>query len=145
MELREVNPAAVSSQARKTGRTGQEFGPRDISSITGDKNLAEKEKLEILAKEFESIFMSQMIRSMRDTVQKSGLFDGGPAEEMFTDMLDEEMARNMAFSQTSGLSSALVAQLSGMTGAVGGEEKANEDGDRPYGQNKPTADEVKGR
>ena len=104
---------------------------RSVYSITGAKDKSEKEKLEILAREFESIFVHQMIKSMRSTVEKSELTGGGPGEEMFTDMLDEEMARQIAFAQRDGLSSALVAQLTSMmdgkesgAGAKQGEDQA---------------------
>lgn len=93
---------------------GGAIGEQSILSLTGDKHKTGKEKLEILAKEFEAIFINQMLKTMRSTINKSGLIDGGSAEEIFTSMQDEEMARQMAFSQQNGLSTALVEQLSSM-------------------------------
>ncbi len=87
---------------------------QSLLSLTGDKMRTDEEKLEILAREFESIFINQMLKTMRSTIDKSGLIDGGSAEELFIGMQDEELARQMAFSQNSGLSAALVEQLSGM-------------------------------
>jgi len=87
------------------------FAGKPLLSLTGDKSSSEKEKLTILAKEFESIFMNQMLKTMRATISKSGLIDGGRGEEIFTEMLDEEMSRQMAFSQKDGLSASLVEQL----------------------------------
>lgn len=89
---------------------------RSILSLTGDTTKTDKEKLSILAREFESIFTNQMLKTMRSTISKNDLINGGPAEEMFTSMLDEEMAREMAFSQNSGLSKALEEQLWAMIG-----------------------------
>lgn len=102
------------------------LGLKELESLSGDRSLSEKQKLEILAKEFESILFHQMIRSMRSTVEKSGLIKESSGEKIFTDMLDEKMAREMAFSQHDGLSSALVAQL---LPALSG--KAAEDPARP--------------
>ncbi|MBI4666866.1 MAG: rod-binding protein [Nitrospinae bacterium] len=87
------------------------FGGRQVLSLSGDKKLSEKEKLTTLAKEFESVFMGQMLKAMRSTVQKSGFIDGGRGEEVYSSLLDDELARNMAYSRTSGLSEALVQQL----------------------------------
>jgi flagellar protein FlgJ len=94
-----------------SGANGQ-----SILSLTGDTTKTDKEKLSILAREFESIFTNQMLKTMRSTISKNDLINGGPAEEMFTSMLDEEMAREMAFSQNSGLSKALEEQLWTMIG-----------------------------
>ncbi|HEB71389.1 MAG TPA: hypothetical protein ENI77_02065 [Nitrospirae bacterium] len=109
----------IAMKAPQAGSSGQ-----SILSLTGDKSKTDKEKLGILAREFESIFINQMLKTMRSSVDKSGFIDGGPAEEMFTGMLDEEMARQMAFSQNSGLSKALEEQL----WAMAGEESRSEQG-----------------
>lgn len=101
----------IVPKALTPGSNGQ-----SILSLTGDKNKTDKEKISILAREFESIFTNQMLKTMRSSVNKSDFMNGGAAEEMFTGMLDEEMARQMAFSQNSGLSKALEEQLWAMMG-----------------------------
>lgn len=58
--------------------------------------------------EFESIFMHQMLKEMRKTVNKTGMISGGHAEEIFSDMLDEERAKSMSI----GLGDLMYAQLS---------------------------------
>ena len=101
----------IVPKASSPGSNGQ-----SILSLTGDQSKSDKEKISILAREFESIFTNQMLKTMRSSISKGGLIDGGSAEEMFTGMLDEEMARQMAFSQNSGLSKALEEQLWAMMG-----------------------------
>lgn len=93
------------------------FGGQGLLSLTGNKNMAEGDKIKLLAKEFESVFLNQMLKTMRSTVQESGLVKKGPGEEMFTSMLDEETARNMAFTPGGGMGLAdqLTAQLVGRT------------------------------
>jgi Rod binding domain-containing protein len=64
-----------------------------------------------LAKDFESIFLEQMFRTMRSSIQKSGLIDGGNAEEIYTSMLDSEYAKQMTEQGNGGLSQMIERQL----------------------------------
>ncbi len=93
------------------------FGGKGLLSLTGDKNMEEADKIKLLAKEFESVFLNQMLKTMRSTVQESDLIKKGAGEEMFTSMLDEETARNMAFTPGGGMGLAdqLTSQLVGRT------------------------------
>jgi flagellar protein FlgJ len=68
-------------------------------------------KVKQLAKDFESIFLEQMFKSMRSSVQKSGLIDGGNAEEIYTSMLDSEYAKQMSQQSASGLADMIERQL----------------------------------
>ncbi len=68
-------------------------------------------KVRELAKDFESIFLEQMFKSMRSSVQKSGLIDGGNAEEIYTSMLDSEYAKQMSGHMRGGLSEMIERQL----------------------------------
>lgn len=64
--------------------------------------------------QFEALFVKQMLNSMRKTVQKSGLMDGGMAEEIFEDFLYDEYALKMAESAGFGLADTLYQRLSGV-------------------------------
>ncbi len=66
------------------------------------------------AEEFESLFTEIMLKSMRSSVQKSKLIDGGNGEEIFTSMLDSEYARQMASLRQTGLADAIEKQLLGI-------------------------------
>ena len=66
-------------------------------------------KLKEACSEFESIFMHQMLKEMRKTVNpKNTLVYGGQAEEIFSDMLDQERAKEMKI----GLGDMMFRQLS---------------------------------
>ncbi|HSV57216.1 MAG TPA: rod-binding protein [Magnetospirillaceae bacterium] len=69
--------------------------------------------------EFESIFVNMMLKEMRKTVDKSGLLDGGMAEEIFQDMLYAEHARSMARAASFGLAEKVYIQLTGRAGIQG--------------------------
>ena len=69
----------------------------------------ELKKLKEACSEFESIFMHQMLKEMRKTVDpKNSLVYGGQAEEIFSDMLDQERAKEMKI----GLGDMMFRQLS---------------------------------
>jgi flagellar protein FlgJ len=53
----------------------------------------ELQKLEAACNDFESIFVYQMMKEMKKTVHKTGLVSGGQAEDIFSDMLDQERAK----------------------------------------------------
>jgi flagellar protein FlgJ len=55
------------------------------------------------AEDFESLFLGIVLKSMRDTVQKSGLLDGGNAEDIYRSMLDDEYTKSMAAQRHTGL------------------------------------------
>ena len=66
-------------------------------------------KLKDACSEFESIFMHQMLKEMKKTVNpKNSLVYGGQAEEIFSDMLDQERAKEVKI----GLGDMMFRQLS---------------------------------
>lgn len=64
-----------------------------------------------VARNFESLFFDIVLKSMRKTVQKSELMDGGNSEEIYRSMLDSEYAKAMSTSGQSGLSVAIEKQM----------------------------------
>ena len=73
----------------------------------------EKERLKKACKEFESILISYMFKSMQDTIQKSGLFDESETspENMFRSMFNAEVAKEMCTKNNLGLAELLYKQL----------------------------------
>lgn len=51
--------------------------------------------------DFEAIFVQQLFKTMRASVPESELLDGGRAEELYTSMLDQQVAEQMAQGQGS--------------------------------------------
>lgn len=80
---------------------------RAAADLTAEKK-QELEKLRAVCKDFESIFSFQLMKEMRKTVQKGRFIHGGMAEEVFSDMLDQERTKGLAF----GLGDILFQQLS---------------------------------
>ena len=61
--------------------------------------------------ELESLFIKHLLQEMRATIPKSEFVSGGKAEEIYTSMLDSQLAKEMAFSGGIGLSSLLCDQI----------------------------------
>jgi len=82
----------------------------------------ETDKLEQACKDFESLFVAQMMQQMRKTVPQDGLFNGGRAEKIYTEMLDSEMAKSISNQRGVGLAAMMYRQLS----ALAAEENSGE-------------------
>ena len=64
------------------------------------------------AEDFEAVFLALTLKQMRSTIQKDEMFSGGMGEDVFTEMLDEELAKTTASTGHTGLSQMLFQQLS---------------------------------
>jgi flagellar protein FlgJ len=68
------------------------------------------------AKQFESLFMRELLKSMREATMKSGMLDN-PGSDLGTDLLDQQFAVQMS-GQPGGLSDMIAAQLSRQMGVA---------------------------
>lgn len=75
-----------------------------------DKSLKE-ERLKGACAQFESIFIQQLLKTMRESIPKSSLFDGGLSENIYTSMFDQEVSKKMAEGKGMGLAKGLYKQL----------------------------------
>ena len=96
--------------SRRAGDTGALSGPVDGRAEA-------REELRTATKEFEAIFLYQMISAMRKTIGDGGLIEKSNGEEIFEGMLDEEWSRKLAGRHGSrGLAEVLYQQLSRQMG-----------------------------
>lgn len=72
----------------------------------------EPEKLKKVCEEFESIFLSVILKQARTSQQVGGFEEKSYAREIFEQMQDEELARHMAQARGIGLAQNLYRQLS---------------------------------
>ena len=90
------------------GNQGSIIPQMNNNKLTQLSNLSEtgknktNEEIKSLSHQFESIFVHQLLKSMRSTVQKSGLFDSH-ATQMYESLYDEEMANLMTEKRSIGL------------------------------------------
>ncbi len=69
------------------------------------------EALKKVCKEFETYFVNNMLKSMRQTLSGDTLIDKSKGEETFTDMLDEEYSKTAAEVGGIGIAKMLYQQL----------------------------------
>jgi Rod binding domain-containing protein len=72
----------------------------------------EDAKLKKACQDFESIFLFHLLKSMRSSVPKDGLLEKGLGNDIFTSMMDEELAKRIAHTQGVGISDVLYQRLS---------------------------------
>ena len=89
------NQGSISSQMDNNRLT-------QLSNLSAPSKNKTNEEIKSLAHQFESIFVHQLLKSMRSTVQKSGLFDSH-ATQMYESLYDEEMAKLMTEKRSIGL------------------------------------------
>ena len=80
-------------------------------AASGPPRIDKSSKLYKVFQDFEAIIIKQMLNVMRKSVNKTGLMDGGMAEEIFEDMLYDEYAQNMAKSGSFGIADMIYRQL----------------------------------
>ncbi len=89
----------------------------DARALDALKRTAERDPRAAIrkaAQQFEALFMQMVLKSMRDATPKSGLLDS-PANEMYTGMLDQQLAGKIAASGT-GLADLIAKQLENASG-----------------------------
>lgn len=72
---------------------------------------SDPERLRAASRELESYFLHVLIREMRKTVPPNPILNGGKAEEIFQDFLDEEIAAELARSNQLGLADSIYKSL----------------------------------
>ena len=95
----------------RTGLTTDVQSLDNLKMQAGQNNPA---AIKETAKQFESLFMRELIKSMREATMKSGMLDS-PGGDLATDMMDQQMAVQLS-GQPGGLSDIIALQLSRQMG-----------------------------
>lgn len=88
-----------------------------ISHIQNSK--ASTDKAAIAAKEFEAVYISQMLTHMFDGIKTDGMFGGGNAEDIYRSMLTEEYGKMISQTGGIGLSDAVQSSIINMQARQG--------------------------
>ncbi|SPD72670.1 hypothetical protein PITCH_A1470019 [uncultured Desulfobacterium sp.] len=92
---------------------------------SGDKK---DSQLREACSELESMFIYYLLKEMRETVPKDGLFSGGKTEQMYTSFFDIQLANEIAAKRSIGISSILFDQMKSSAEKNDGAELKNKNG-----------------
>lgn len=107
-----ISKTASALPIDPAGRRRSSSGPsRSVAETPVDP------KLKAACEDMEALFIHHMLSEMRKTIPKSGLIDGGRPEEIYTSLMDAELAKKMAGSGGLGLSTILLEQMGGTAAA----------------------------
>jgi murein DD-endopeptidase MepM/ murein hydrolase activator NlpD len=91
--------------------SGSRLGNR-LAALQGASGSKQKAELKNVSEKFEAIFIAHMLKVMRDTIEDSGLLDGGFGKSIYTDLFDQEVSLKFAQRGTLGISNLLYKNLS---------------------------------
>lgn len=96
-------------------RQGLAADARSLGALKMEAGKNSPEAIKETAKQFESLFMRELMKSMREATMKSGMLDS-PGENLGTDLLDQQFAVQMS-GQPGGLSDLIAQQLTRQMGS----------------------------
>jgi len=100
-----VNPMAGSNPVLSARGNSAVFRP----DARGDQPAPAREKAAL--QEFERLFLGQLLREMRKTVPENSLFGKSSEQEFAEEMMDDQMAGEMAKSGQFGIAKQMEAQM----------------------------------
>ena len=99
MDLSQISPGTLALKANVA---------RSSSELEG----SDSESLRRACQEFESVFLTYLLKTMRSTVPKTEHSLSDPSGDMYLSMMDEELARAASRGPGIGLATAMYRQLS---------------------------------
>jgi flagellar protein FlgJ len=113
--------------------------PEKVSNYDPTSRQKEESRLKDASKQFEQVFMMQMLKEMDKSVQKSDVFGEGKDEETFKDMLNQERAKAWSESGGVGLAQLIYEQMRSQIA----DKKPGEQGQDPAGQLEAASSAIK--
>ena len=83
----------------------------DTSRIEALARTGDRAKIREAAENFESMFLSEMVKPMFEGLSSDGMFKGGYAEDVFNSMLVQEYGKSLSASGGIGLADMIERQL----------------------------------
>ncbi|HBR69377.1 MAG TPA: flagellar biosynthesis protein FlgJ [Rhodospirillaceae bacterium] len=80
-------------------------------SVNALKNAKDLKKIEESAKEFEAVFLSEMVKPMFEGLETEGMFGGGKGEEVFRGLLIQEYGKMLSETGRIGIADSVKEEL----------------------------------
>jgi len=106
---------SITGSSATSGLNGLAIDAQSLSNLKMEAGKSTPAAIKETAKQFESLFMRELLKSMREATVKSGMLDSAGGD-LGTDMLDQQFAVQMS-GQPGGLSDLIAAQLTRQMGA----------------------------
>ena len=100
---RQIN--SLSTEAMRSEKTDR------LQAFKNNLSDKDRDEIEHVAREFESVFLSQMIKPMFKELKTDGPFGGGHGEEVFRKLLIEEVGKEFAKSGGLGIADMIEREL----------------------------------
>src|SRR3954463_8894467 len=112
-----TTPSTASLIAQAGAPTGSvALDPRALEKLRMDANASPEKAVRGAAKQFETLFINQLLKSMRDATPQDGMMDSEQTR-MYTGMLDQQLAQAMS-ARGIGLADIMTKQLSKDSGSA---------------------------
>ncbi|MFH1671940.1 MAG: rod-binding protein [Pseudomonadota bacterium] len=82
-----------------------------LSNTPNNVNAAEKKRLKKACKDFEAIFIANMLKEMRKSIPKSGFLESSSGSDIYRSMMDQKVAEKIANDRGLGMGEMLFKQL----------------------------------
>jgi peptidoglycan hydrolase FlgJ len=95
------------------------------NKISASKSISagnQKSESKNVAEQFEAIFVTQLLKVMRETIEESGLTDGGYGKTVYTELFDQEIASSIARHGTLGIGDILYKSMENRIDAKGSDD-----------------------
>lgn len=76
----------------------------------------DQKKLEHAARQFEALFLAQMLKVMRTTVEEAGAGEGSFGKGIYTDLFDQQLAETLAARGALGIADIMIRSLADAPG-----------------------------
>lgn len=85
--------------------------PPGVSNTPNDMNNACGKRLRKACKDFEAIFIANMLKEMRKSIPKTGFLDSGHGSDIYRSMMDQKIAEKIVNAKGLGIAEILFKQL----------------------------------
>lgn len=111
----------IETQLANTRMDSDVSALRRLSGAAGETGETPASSLRKVSRDFESVFIRQLLEVMRKSIPKSDFLEGGMAQDVYTSMMDTELAGAAADGGGIGLASLVFESLVDSVRATGGE------------------------
>ena len=121
-----LGPSSAQATMQSASARNDQARMQQMSQNLQNMDPAKMDKITHAAKEFEAVFISQMMSHMFESVEVDPMFGGGQGEEMFRSMMVEEYGKQLSAAGGIGIAEQVTAKLIDMQAALNNQPHPSE-------------------